>query len=73
MRRLHKNVGHRAIHTRWYEKRVLGHHIQMDVKFLTLKAADGTRVRRYPYTAIDDSTQLRPLRIYSHHKREDTI
>jgi transposase len=38
MRRLPRNVGRRALHTRRYAKQVPGHHIQMDVKFLSLKA-----------------------------------
>jgi hypothetical protein len=37
LRRLPRNVGRRAIHTRRYAKQVPGHHIQVDGKFLTLK------------------------------------
>ncbi len=73
MRRLPKNVGRRAIHTRRYAKQVPGHHIQVDVKFLTLQAADGAKVRRYQYTAIDDATRVRALRIYSRHNQKSAI
>jgi hypothetical protein len=39
LRRLPKNVGRWAIHTRRYAKQVPGHHIQADVKFLSQIAA----------------------------------
>lgn len=53
---LSKKAERRAIHTRRYAKTVPGHHIQADVKILTLKTADGKSVRRFQYTAIDDAT-----------------
>jgi transposase InsO family protein len=71
MRRLPRNVGRRALHTRRYAKQVPGHHIQMDVKFLSLEAPDGKKVRRFEYTAIDDATRIRALRIYRHPVRTD--
>jgi transposase InsO family protein len=73
MRRLPKKVERRAIHTRRYAKQVPGHHIQVDVKFLSLKAADGNKVRRFQYTAIDDATRVRALRIYSRHNQTSAI
>ena len=39
-------VGRRAVHTHRYEKQVPGHHVQVDVKFLTLKRKRGGSVRR---------------------------
>ncbi len=54
--RLPSRVGRRAVHTHRYEKQVPGHHIQVDVKFLTLPGPRGQRLRRYQYTAIDDAT-----------------
>jgi transposase InsO family protein len=71
--RLPKKVGRRAIHTRRYAKKVPGHHIQVDVKFLTLKATDGTGVRRYQYTAIDDATRVRALKVYQRHNQQNAI
>jgi transposase len=57
---------------RWkrYEKPLPGHRVQIDVKFIQpLPAADGapparTRRRFYQFTAIDDCTRLRVLRVY---------
>jgi hypothetical protein len=46
------------------EKQVPGHHVQVDVKFLTLQGAQGQRIRRYHYTAIDDATRVRALKVY---------
>ena len=37
MRRLPTNAGRRKVHTKRYSKRVPGHHIQLDVKFLIFK------------------------------------
>jgi transposase InsO family protein len=73
MRRLPRNVGRRAVHTRRYAKQVPGHHIQMDVKFLSLKSPDGKRVRRFQYTAIDDATRIRALRVYSRHNQKSAM
>ena len=64
IQRLPRAVGRRAIHTRRYAKAVPGHHIQVDVKFLSLKAANGSKVRRFRYTAIDDATRIRALKVY---------
>jgi transposase InsO family protein len=73
LRHLPKNVGRRAIHTRRYAKQVPGHHIQVDVKFLSLQAADGSKVRRFQYTAIDDATRIRALKIYRRHNQTSAI
>jgi len=73
LRRLPRNVGRRAIHTRRYAKQVPGHQIQVDVKFLTLKAADGSKVRRFQYTAVDDATRIRALKIYKRHNQKCAI
>jgi hypothetical protein len=49
---------------RWkrYEKQRPGHSVQIDVKFI--EPIKGVRKKRYQYTAIDDCTRLRVLRIY---------
>jgi len=64
LRRLPRNVGRRKVHTKRYAKRVPGHHIQLDVKFLTFKGPGGKKTKRYQYTAIDDATRIRALRVY---------
>ena len=73
MRRLPNKAGRRAIHTRRYAKQVPGHHIQVDVKFLKLTNSKGTKIRRYQYTAIDDATRIRALRIYKRHNQKNAI
>jgi len=49
---------------RWkrYEKQKPGHSVQIDVKFI--EPIKGVRKKHYQYTAIDDCTRLRVLRIY---------
>ena len=49
---------------RWkrYEKQQPGHRLQMDVKFL--ERIPGTRKRLYQFTAIDDCTRIRVLKLY---------
>jgi len=73
LRRLPRNVGRRAIHTRRYANQVPGHHIQVDVTFLTLKNTDGKTIRRFQYTAIDDATRVRALKIYTRHTQKNAI
>ena len=70
--RLPRKVGRRAIHTRRYAKQVPGHHIQIDVKFLALTTQDGRKVRRYQFTAIDDATRVRALKIYKKHNQRSS-
>lgn len=56
-----------------YEKQVPGHRIQVDVKFLFLKDKTGQEIKRYQYTAIDDATRARALRIYDKHHQSCAI
>jgi transposase len=73
LRRLPHSVGRRAVHTHRYAKEVPGHHVQADAKILSLKAVDGRRVRRYQYTAIDDATRVRALKVYARHNQANAI
>ncbi len=63
----------RKIHTKRYNKQVPGHQIQMDVKFLTFIDKSGARTRRFQYTAIDDATRIRALKIYERHNQANAI
>jgi len=57
-----------------YEKRVPVHHVQIDVKFLFFfKDINGKRIRRYQYSAIDDCTRVRALKIYEKHNQSSSI
>jgi transposase InsO family protein len=71
--RLAKGTARRAIHTHRYAKEVPGHHVQVDVKVLSLNRSDGRRVRRFQYTAIDDATRVRSLKIYALHNQANAI
>ena len=71
--RLPKSAPRRALHTKRYAKRVPGHHVQVDVKFLKLIDAEGRSVKRYQYTAIDDATRIRALQIYPKHNQDCAI
>jgi len=64
MNRLPANQKHRPHAKRWkrYEKPQPGHRLQMDVKFL--ERIPGTRKRLYQFTAIDDCTRIRVLKVY---------
>jgi transposase InsO family protein len=65
MSRLPANQKHRQHTKRWkrYEKAQPGHRLQMDVKFL--ERIPGTRQRLYQFTAIDDCTRIRVLKVYA--------
>lgn len=56
-----------------YKKQVPGHHVQVDVKFLFFKDQNGKQVKRYQYTAIDDATRIRVLKIYEKHNQANAI
>jgi transposase InsO family protein len=71
-----------------YEKQLPGHHVQIDVKFIapiTPATAHGAaasakpatastrRKKYYQYTAIDDCTRLRVLRIYDKNNQKTAI
>ena len=73
LNRLPETATRRTIHSRRYAKTVPGHHIQVDVKFLTLEDDEGYKVRRYQYTAIDDATRIRALQIYRKHNQQCAI
>ena len=64
MNRLPANQKHRPHEERWqrYEKPQPGHRLQLDVKFL--ERIPGTRKRLYQFTAIDDCTRIRVLKVY---------
>lgn len=64
LNRLPANQKHQPSGKRWrrYEKAQPGHRLQLDVKFL--ERIPGTRRRLYQFTAIDDCTRLRVLKVY---------
>ena len=74
MNRLPSSQRHKPLERRWkrYEKQQPGHRIQMDVKFIEpLKGA--RKPRYYQFTAIDDCTRLRVLRIYDKNNQATAI
>lgn len=73
LNRLPRGTRVRKIHTKRYNKQVPGHHIQMDVKFLTFIGKKGEKVRRFQYTAIDDATRVRALKVYNKHTQANAI
>ncbi|MCP4315284.1 MAG: transposase family protein, partial [Hyphomicrobiales bacterium] len=73
LNRLPRGIRMRKVHTKRYQKQVPGHHIQMDVKFLTFIGEKGEKVRRFQYTAIDDATRVRALKVYEKHTQANAI
>ncbi len=73
MRCLPKTAQRRAVKTRRYAKKVAGHHVQVAVKFLGFGPDDGTTVRRFQYTAIDDATRIRALKVYRRHTQQNAV
>ncbi|MGV6851348.1 MAG: integrase core domain-containing protein, partial [bacterium] len=56
-----------------YEKKTSSHHVQVDVKLLFFKDIQGKRIKRFQYTAIDDATRIRALKIYAKHNQKCAI
>jgi len=76
LNRLPASQRHKPYERRWkrYEKPLPGHRIQMDVKFVTpLRSAKAPKKRYYQFTAIDDCTRLRVLRIYERCTQKSAI
>lgn len=61
------------MHSKRYEKETPGHHVQVDVKFLIFNDANGNKIKRFQYTAIDDATRIRALKIYESHNQNSSI
>lgn len=72
--RLPASQPHRRHAQRWkrYEKPLPGHQVQVDVKFIE-PIAGVTERRYYQYTAIDDCTRLRVLRIFPKNNQKTAI
>ena len=73
LNRLPRGTRVRKIHTQRYEQKVPGHQIQVDVKFLIFQGKDGKTIKRYQYTAIDDATRVRALKVYDRHTQANAI
>ncbi len=71
--RLPKTASKRTLHTKRYSKDTPGHHVQVDVKFNTLSDVLGNKIKRYQYTAVDDATRIRALKIFSKHNQKNAI
>ncbi len=58
---------------RWkrYEKQLPGNRLQVDVKFI--EPIGGARKKHYQFTAIDDCTRIRVLRIYPRNNEKTAI
>jgi transposase InsO family protein len=73
MNRLPSSQRYKSHDRRWkrYEKPLPGHQIQIDVKFIA--PVGGRKKRFYQFTAIDDCTRLRVLRIYDRLNQKTAI
>jgi transposase InsO family protein len=73
MNRLPASQRYRRHVDRWkrYEKPLPGHRVQVDVKFIA--PLRGSRKRHYQFTAIDDCTRIRVLRIYDRLNQDNAI
>lgn len=70
---LKRNVTRKAMGPKRYAKETPGHHVQVDVKFLVFQTDQGEMVKRYQYTAIDDCTRIRALKVYERHNQSSSI
>ena len=66
LNRLPSSQRYKRADRKWkrYEKQLPGHQIQIDVKFVDALTGSGRRKKFYQFTAIDDCTRLRVLRLY---------
>jgi hypothetical protein len=73
MNRLRASQRYKRQDRRWqrYEKLLPGPRVQLDVKFIA--PLPGSRRKHYQFTAIDDCTRLRVLRIYDRCNQQTAI
>jgi transposase InsO family protein len=73
MNRLPSSQRYKRHVDRWkrYEKQQPGHRVQIDVKFVA--PLKGSRKKHYQFTAIDDCTRIRVLRIYDRLSQKTAI
>ena len=73
MNRLPASQRYKRHKDRWkrYEKPLPGHRVQVDVKFI--EPIGSSRKKHYQFTAIDDCTRLRVLRIYPRNNQKSAI
>ena len=71
--RLPKTASRRTVHTKRYSKSVPGHHVQVDVKFALFQDSDGKKIKRYQFTAIDDASRIRALKMFNRHNQNSAI
>ncbi len=66
LNRLPASQKYKRLDRRWkrYEKQLPGHQVQIDVKFIKPIKGSAPRKKYYQFTAIDDCTRLRVLRIF---------
>lgn len=69
---LKKVISRKAMGPQRYTKEAPGHHVQVDVKFLIFNTPEG-KIKRYQYTAIDDCTRVRALKVYDKHNQKSAI
>jgi transposase InsO family protein len=73
MNRLPTSQRYKRHDRRWkrYEKQLPGHRVQVDVKFIA--PIGGASKKHYQYTAIDDCTRIRVLRVYPRNNQKTAI
>lgn len=73
MNRLPSSQRYKRHDRRWkrYEKQLPGNRLQVDVKFI--EPIGGSRKKHYQYTAIDDCTRIRVLRMYPRNNQKTAI
>ena len=73
LNRLPASQRYKQHNQRWkrYEKQLPGHRVQVDVKFI--EPIGPAKRKHYQYTAIDDCTRLRVLRIYPRNNQYTAI
>jgi transposase InsO family protein len=73
LNRLAPSAKKRVAHSKRYAKTVPGHRIQVDVKVLSMRELGRKTGKRFQYTAVDDATRIRALKIYTRHTQANAV
>ncbi len=73
LNRLPKETRFRKVHTARYQQQVPGHQVQVDVKPMIVRGKDRKPINSYQFTATDDATRVRTLKVQSWHTQTNAI
>ena len=71
--RFSEKASGRTVHTKRYAKETPGHQVRINVKYVSLNDSNCYNILCFQYTATDDATGIRALKIYKKHNHKNAF